>query len=213
MTDWWIADSHEGFLVAAMFFLLIGTLVGGATVAGAEWRHNTITTLLTWEPRRLRLHGALSASAAILGFFISLVLQVIFLAAFLPAVFAHGTTDGAGASFWAGLAVAMTRTSAVTAAAALLAVALATLARNTAFAVIAVFAWMAVVENVIRGLEPALGRWLWGENLVTVLTWSQIEDNDAATTPLVALSILSAYCAALVAAGALSFSRRDIAGS
>ncbi|MEQ8719199.1 MAG: hypothetical protein RIE08_16435 [Acidimicrobiales bacterium] len=213
MTDWWIAESHEGYLALAMFFLLLGALVAGATVAGAEWRHNTVTTLLTWEPRRLRLHGSLSAAAAILGFVISLVLQVVFLAAFLPAVIAHGTSEGTDGSFWAGLVVAMTRTSAVTAAAAVLAVALATLARNTAFAVIAVFAWMAVIENVVRSVEPPLGRWLWGENLVTVLTWSRIDDNDAGTPPLLALAVLSTYCAAIVVAGAVTFSRRDVAGS
>lgn len=213
MTDWWIAESHEGYLAVGMFFLLLGALVAGATVAGAEWRHNTVTTVLTWEPRRLRLHGSLCAVAAIVGFVVSLMLQVVLLAAFVPAVVAHGTTEGADVSFWVGLVVAMTRTSAITAVAAVLAVALATLARNTAFAVIAVLAWMAVVENVIRSLEPSLGRWLWGENLVTVLTWSRLEDNDAATAPPVAFAVLFAYCAVIVAAGALSFSRRDVAGS
>ena len=213
MTDWWIADANEGFLILAVFFLLMGGLIGGATVAGGEWRHGTITTLLTWEPRRLRLHVARSVSAAILGFVISFGLQILFLASFLPSVFAHGTTDGVNGSFWAGLVVAMTRSSALTAGAVVLAIALATLARNTAFAVIAVFVWMAVIENLIRGLRPSLAPWLWGENLGTVMTWDQLPDVEFTRGPLVASLTLIAYCGVLVAFGTVSFQRRDIAAS
>jgi hypothetical protein len=213
MTEWWIADANEGFLIVAVFFLLMGGLIGGATVAGGEWRHGTVTTLLTWEPRRLRLHAARSASAAILAFVISFGLQILFLASFLPAVFAHGTTEGVDGSFWAGLVVAMTRSSALTAGAALLAVALATLGRNTAFAVITVFAWMVVVENLVRGLRPSLSRWLWGENLGTVMTWGQLPDADFTRGPLVALLTLLAYGGAVVAVATVSFQRRDIAAA
>ena len=95
-------------------------------------------------------------SAGILAFVISLLLQVAFLASFLPAVLANGTTAGADADWWLQLLEAMTRVSLLTAGAAVLAVALATLGRNTAFALAAVFAWFAVVEGVLRGLEPSL---------------------------------------------------------
>lgn len=211
MTDWWIADSSEGFLALAMFFLLLGGFFGGATVAGGEWRAGTVTTLLTWEPRRLRLHGARSAAAAMLAFAISFALQVLFLASFLPSVFVHGTTDGVDGSFWAGLVVAMARTSALTAGSAVLAIALATAARNTAFAVITVFAWMAVVETLVRALRPSLAPWLWAENLGTVMTWSQLPDTGFTRAPLTALATLLSYCAVVVVAAAISFQRRDIA--
>jgi ABC-2 type transport system permease protein len=213
MTDWWIAQENEGFLIMATFFLLLGGFFGGATVAGAEWRHGTVTTLLTWEPRRLRLHSARTASAAILAFVISFALQIVFLASFLPAVFTNGTTDGVNGSFWTELIIAMARTSALTAAAAMLAVALATLARNTAFAVIAVFGWMAVIENLVRSLRPSLSSWLWGENLATVMTWGQLPDVDFTRGPVMALLTLTTYLAVLVGAAAWSFQRRDLAGA
>lgn len=213
MTDWWIANANEGYLAAAMFFLVLGAFFGGATVAGGEWRHGTVTTLLTWEPRRFRLHGARSAGAAILAFVISFVLQILFLASFLPSVFAHGTTQGVDGPFWLGLVVAMTRTSAITAVAAVLAVALATAARNTAFAVIAVFAWMTVVENLIRGLKPSFAQWLWAENIGTVMTWSQLEDVEFTRGPLVAVATLLTYCAVLIGAATISFHRRDLAAA
>ena len=163
LTDWWVSGSADGQLGIAFFCLLLGGLFGGATVAGAEWRYGTVTTVLTWEPRRLHLHFARTASAGILAFVIAFLIQVAFLASFLPAVLANGTTAGADADWWLELFVAMTRVSLLTAVAAVLGVALATLGRNTAFALITVFAWVAVVEGVARGLDAvaqgaALGR-------------------------------------------------------
>lgn len=213
MTDWWIADSNEGFLAVAMFFLFLGGFFGGATVAGGEWRAGTVTTVLTWEPRRLRLHTARSASGAILAFVISFTLQVIFLASFMPAVLLNGTTDGVDGSFWAGLAVVMIRTSAITAASAVLAIALATAGRNTAFAVITMFAWLVVVEGLIRGLKPSLSRWLWGENLGTVMTWAQLETGEFARGPVLASATLFVYCTVIIGLAAWSFQRRDVAAT
>jgi hypothetical protein len=213
MSEWWIADANEGFLAVAMFFLFLGGFFGGATVAGAEWRAGTITTVLTWEPRRLRLHSARTASGFILAFVISFALQVVFLASFLPSVFLNGTTDGVGGAFWNGLAIAMVRTSAITAVAAALAIALATAARNTAFAVISMFTWLIVVENLVRGLKPSLERWLWAENLGTVMTWDQLQDVDFARGPVIASVTLLTYCAIVVGLAAISFQRRDIAGA
>jgi hypothetical protein len=213
MMEWWIADANEGFLAVAMFFLFLGGFFGGATVAGGEWRAGTMTTVLTWEPRRLRLHSARTASAAILAFAISFALQVVFLASFLPSVFVNGTTEGVDGSFWIGLSIAMIRTSAITAVAAALAIALATASRNTAFAVISMFTWLIVVENLIRGLKPSLSRWLWAENLGTVMTWAQLDDVDFARGPLIASVTLLTYCALVVGLAAASFQRRDIAAA
>jgi hypothetical protein len=214
LAEWWVAGSGgDGILGVAFFFLLLGGLFGGATVAGAEWRFGTTTTLLTWEPRRLRLHGARTASAGILAFVISYVLQILFLAAFLPSVFAHGTTAGTDADWWLGLLGAMARVSLLTAVAAVLAVALATIGRNTAFALITVFAWLAVAENLVRGLKPSLQPWLWGENLAIVFTWAQLEDEDFTRSPTLALLTVLAYIAMVAVIGAATFHRRDIAAS
>ncbi len=211
MTNWWIADDHVGVLSVGMFFLFLGGFFGGATVAGAEWRSGTITTVLTWEPRRLRLHGARLCSGAILAFVISFGLQVVFLASFVPAVLVNGTTDGVDGSFWLSLVVVMARTSVITAAAAVLAMSLATAARNTAFAVIAMFAWIVVVEGLIRTLKPSLSGWLWGETVTTVVSWSRLDTVEVARSPLLAATTLAAYLAVIVGGAAISFRRRDIA--
>jgi ABC-2 type transport system permease protein len=211
--EWWDAGAHEGFLGIAMFLLLLGAFFGGATVAGGEWRANTVTTLLTWEPRRLRVHAARTASAAVLAFLISWMLQVVFLASFLPAVLAHGTAAGADGEFWWDLALAITRTSIVTAGAAVLGVSLATAARSTAFAVISVFAWVAVIEQLVRAVRPASARWLWGENLGTILTWHQLPDVDFARGPALAAATLLVYAGVIAGLAALSFQRRDVTGA
>lgn len=214
MAEWWVAGSGgDGILGVGFFFLLLGGLFGGATVAGAEWRFGTVTTVLTWEPRRLRLHGARTASAGILAFVISYVLQVLFLAAFLPAAFANGTTAGTDADWWLALVGAMARVSLLTAVAAVLAVALATIGRNTAFALITVFAWLAVAENLVRGLKPSLQPWLWGENLAIVFTWAQLEDQDFTRSPTLALLTVLTYIGIVAAIGAATFHRRDIAAA
>jgi hypothetical protein len=213
MTEWWIADANEGFLAVAMFFLFLGAFFGGATVAGGEWRAGTITTVLTWEPRRLHFHAARTSSAAILSFVISFGLQMLFLGSFLPAVFLNGTTEGADVSFWTALVVVMIRTSVLSAGAAVLAIALATVGRNTAFALIVMFTWLIVIEGLIRGLKPSLSEWLWAENIGTVMTWGGIDNPDLSRGPVMASATLFVYCATIVGVAAASFHRRDIAAA
>ncbi len=213
MAQWWVADEADGVLALGMFFLVVGAFFGGATVAGAEWRAGTVTAVLTWEPRRVRLHAARAASAAVLAFVVSLVLQAVFLAAFLPAVFVNGTTAGTDGSFWLALVLVIARTSVITSVAAVLALSLATVGRNTAFAVITMFAWVVVVEGLIRGLRPSLSRWLWAENLAIVMTWSPLDDVDVARGPALAAATLLVYVGAVVGLAAVAFARRDVVGA
>jgi hypothetical protein len=213
LTDWWVVGTGDGMLTLGFFFLLLGGLFGGATVAGMEWRSGTVTTALTWEPRRLRLHSARTASAAILAFVVSFLLQVVFLASFVPAVVANGSAAGADGGWWLSLLGAMGRASLLTAAVATLAVALATLGRNTSFALVAVFAWVAVVETLLRAVEPSVRPWLWGENLAVGYTWAQLDDAGFTRSPTVALVTMLVYVAAIAVSGAVIFHRRDIASA
>jgi hypothetical protein len=213
LTSWWIAAKPDGTVLMASFFLLLGGMFGGASVAGAEWRAGTVTTVLTWEPRRVRLNLARTAACGILAFVIALGLQVIFLASFLPAVLAHGSTAGADGAWWWSLALVITRTALLTAIAATLGVALATLGRNTAFALAAVFAWIAVIENLIRGLRPGWAPYLWAENIGTYVAWNQLDGANFTRGPLLALGTIVVYAAVIVAAATAAFQRRDIAGS
>jgi hypothetical protein len=211
MRDWWIPGSGEGTVVISFLFLILGGFFGGASVAGAEWRAGTVTTVLSWEPRRVRLHLTRTAACAILAALISLALQTIFLASLLPAVLVHGSRAGVDAAWLSSLALGMLRSSLLTAIAAMLGVALATLGRNTAFAIVTVFTWLAVIEGVVRGLKPGLARYLWGENIATVLPWSQLDHVDFRRGPVVALATVALYVTVITVVATIVFRRRDIA--
>ncbi len=211
LAHWWVAHQYDGIVLIPAFFLLLGGMFGGAAVAGAEWRSNTITTVLTWEPRRVRLHLARTAACAVLAFVIALCLQILFLAALLPAVFGNGTTAGVDRQWWLSLATVVGRTALLTSIAASLAVALATLGRNTAFALGVVFAWFAVIENLIRGLRPKWTPYLWGENIGSVVQWRP-DGGEFHRAPLLALVTIGVYAAVLITAATVAFQRRDIAG-
>src|SRR5918994_2568193 len=115
MVSWWGGGGEDSFLLTAALFLVVGAAICGASVAGAEWRAGTITTALTWEPSRRRLHAARMASAAILAFAIGFALEVVFLAAAVPAVVLNGDAYGIGGGWWAGLVLAMSRVALITA--------------------------------------------------------------------------------------------------
>ena len=213
MHDWWIPGGDDSVLSITFFFLLLFAFFAGASVAGAEWRAGTVATVLTWEPRRLRVHLCRTAACGTLAALIAFTLQAIFLGALLPAVLAHGSTAGIDGAWWASLVLAMLRASFLTALAAMLGVAFATLGRNTAFAVLALFAWVAILEGIVRGLKPGWAQYLWGENIATSITWAQLQDVDFHRGPVVALVTVVVYFAVLIALGTLSFTRRDIAGA
>src|SRR5689334_15324542 len=45
LRDWWISGGDDGAVTIASLFLLLGGVIGGATVAGAEWRAGTVATV------------------------------------------------------------------------------------------------------------------------------------------------------------------------
>jgi hypothetical protein len=212
MTSWWMPGNGDGWISACAFFLAIGGMIGGASVAGAEWRAGTVGTVLTWEPRRARLLTARMGAAGILAALIATLLQLVSLALLLPAVLVNGTTAGADGGWWLGLAAAVVRSSLLTALAAVLALSIANIGRNTAAALTAITGWLLVGEGLIRGLKPSWARHLLAENLGTVLTWAPLDHDLAGHTPSRALATLLAYTAIPVIAAIAIFRRRDLVG-
>jgi hypothetical protein len=212
LVEWWVQGEDSLALTAALF-LLIGGFLCGAAVVGAEWRAGTVTTVLTWEPRRVRLAVARVGACGICAFLIAVALQAVFFAALLLAVLVNGSTDGTTAGWWMSFALVVVRTAGLTAIAAILGAALATIGRNTAFALGVVFGWLAVVEGLIRGLRPGWAGYLWGENVAIVVPWAGLQNVEFQRDPAVALATVLAYTAVLVVVAAVLFARRDIAGS
>jgi len=213
MADWWIAESGDSILLISAIPLLIGGILGGASVAGAEWRAGTVSTILTWEPRRLRLHMARTASALALAAAIAFLLQALFLAAAVPAVLAHGSTAGVDGPWAVALLAGMGRIALLTGGAAVVGVSLATMGRSSTFALGVVFGWMAVGESLVRGLKPGLRHLLIGENVAIAISWAPLEGTDFSRSGVVAMVTLAVYFGVTAFAAAALFTRRDIAGA
>jgi len=211
LEEWWVDDG--GILVLGALLLPLGGLIGGASVAGAEWKAGTIVTVLTWEPRRVRVHAARTAAAAVCAAVLAFALQLVLEAALLPAVLVNGTTAGVDGGWFVSVAGLMARISLVTALAAAVGVGLATLGRNTAAALAVAWGWMVIGENAIRAYKPSLGEHLLGNNAGAVLTWDTISGADFRRGPGAALATLVLYAAVVVAVAAWRFHRQDVVGA
>jgi ABC-type transport system involved in multi-copper enzyme maturation permease subunit len=191
------------------FAISLGWLLG-ASLVGAEWHAGTMATLLTWEPRRLRVLLAKLVAAGALAFTLAVALQLLLGFALLPAGLMRGTLEGIDADWLRSLGGVGLRVAAVSGAGALMGLSLATIGRNTAAALGVAFGYFAILENAIRGLRPRWTPWLLGDNIVVVIT------NQPHNLPLVdhstmgAATLLTCYTLALVAVAMATFRRRDI---
>jgi ABC-type transport system involved in multi-copper enzyme maturation permease subunit len=191
------------------FAILLGWLLG-ASLVGAEWHTGTMATLLTWEPRRVRVLLAKLVAAGALACTLAVLLQLLLGAALLPAGLLRGTTEGIDAGWMRSLSGVGLRVAAVSIVGALIGFSIAAISRNTAAALGIAFGYFAVVENAIRGLRPHWTPWLLGDNVAVVIT------NQPQNFPLVdrstlgAATLVACYALALVIVAVATFRRRDI---
>lgn len=209
LTDLWPADGDPPSLAVASVFLVIGGLLGGASMVGADWRSGTMATLLTWEPRRERVALAKLAAAGLLAWGIAMALLVLLVLLLVPAA---STTEGADGEWLRVLAGGIFRTGAMTAMAAVVGGSIAMVGRNTAAAFAVAFAYLMIGENVVRAWKPWLRSWLLGENGTIFLLGRGFDDveflfgrsfGEAALT-------LTAYTVALAGVAVASLRARDI---
>jgi hypothetical protein len=215
LTDLWPEDEDEGdgpLLVVPIVFLAIGGLLGGASMVGAEWRAGTVATLLTWEPRRVRVAVAKLVAAGLLAFLIALVLLTVFSLAMVPAAL-RGSTDGADAGWFAGLLAGMLRGGLLTALAATFGAAVAMVGRNTAAALGVAYVYLIIGENIVRAWKPRLTRWLIGENAATFLLGGAPDEAPFRRGAGLAVLTIVVYVGLAAAAAVATFRTRDIAST
>jgi hypothetical protein len=109
-----------------------------------------------------------------------------------------------------GFGAALVRISLLAGATTALGAALTFIARNTAGAVIAVWAWMIIVENLVRAHRPNLAHYLLSENLIRVIGWADADGSPVHRGPSVAAVTVVAYLAVVVTVSAVHFRRADI---
>lgn len=189
--------------------LIIAGWLLGASFIGADWRAGTITTLLTWEPRRARVIVAKVLACAVFVFALAMALQTVLGGVLsLDAVF-RGTTEGVDASWWREAGGVAVRAATLTAVASVVGFAVASIGRNTAAALGAGFAYIAVIENLVRGLRPGWQRWLFTDNAAVFITGGNVSFTFELTM-LQALVLLAVYAAVLFTVSVVMFRSRDV---
>jgi ABC-type transport system involved in multi-copper enzyme maturation permease subunit len=196
---------HSAFLV------VIGGLLLGASFVGAEWHAGTMTTLLTWEPRRLRVLVTKAAVAAVCVFVLMVLLLAVLAGVLTLVAVTRGVTSGVGDHLWRSVGGTTLRIAACAAAGSLVGFAIAMIARNTAAAVGIGFAYLGIVEGLIRGLRPGWQHFLLGENIAVVITGGDQGIMRVPVTLTRAAVTVAVWAAVLVAVAAVSFRARDVA--
>jgi hypothetical protein len=137
--------------------LVLAAFLFGASLLGADYTSRSLTTLLTWEPRRARLLFSRAATCAAVAFVASFAAMALLLSALVPAALAHGTGHGTA---YASLAALATRSALLAAAACAIGVSCAAIGRSTTAAVIGALVYVAVIERAVVTVAPDVGRWL-----------------------------------------------------
>ena len=190
-------------------FLLMG-LLGGASFVGAEYKAGTTTTLLTWEPRRVRVMTAKLLAAAIVAALSYVALQVVLGASLLPVVRIRGADTGLDSEFYRLVGGLLLRGGLLTGVCAVLGASIAALGRNTTAAVAVVLGYIAVAEPILRGLRPGWAPWFLIENIVIVVSGGAQSVPHTSRSAASALILVVLYVGAVAAVAVGVFRRRDV---
>lgn len=229
--EWFIhtaPELHEsfGYQLAAFGLLpLLAALVVGATFTAAEMSTGSVSTWLSFEPRRLRVYASKLLAVA-LGIVPVTVLSLAVVVLGTWAINAQvGLADGMTAAVWTAVGQAALRIGALAVLAAVVAAALGILFRHTA-AVLGVVIGYGVVETiagqVVQQAQPwlvsmNLGGWIQGGTTYYVerctleaegMMCDYVDRLLPLTHSVIYLLVLGAV---VVGIGALVFRRRDAA--
>lgn len=148
----------------SVILALVGFLVG-ASFVGAEWSAGTMGSLLTWEPRRLRVLAAKGLALAIGLSVVGVVLLGSFLAGAYGVAEWRGSTAGATSGFLMATLLTVSRGVALGVGAALGGFAVAGTLRSTSAALGLGFAYFVGAEIVLRNAWKGSPAWLLTSNV------------------------------------------------
>jgi ABC-2 type transport system permease protein len=219
----WLRDLPEILLGIATFVILIGAWLG-ASLAGADWTSNTMTTLLTWEPRRARVLLIRGLVVAVAVAAVTLFLQAAFSGVFALVAELFGSTAFSGPGLWSDVAAAAARVSAMAAGIGLVAYAIAMIGRSTVASLGVLFGYLVLVEGVIAGFRQSIQPWLLVRAAGVVVSETPMlsyqDTTMASSSPFaqehVVLSVngawmlVGAYVVGLLLVALLAFHRRDV---
>jgi ABC-2 type transport system permease protein len=190
--------------------MIILLLVIGASFIGAEWHGGTVATLLVWEPRRFRVFIAKALALALFAFVAAVLVQALLAATLAPAAVFRGTTGGADAAWYRQVIGLGVRGAVAGTVAALIGFAIASLGRNTAAALGVAFAYLIVLEPIVRGLRQKWQPWLLYDNLVTFIQGHAADFTRYPRSLTGAAVMITLYTVGMGAIATLVFQRRDV---
>lgn len=204
-----LTSLSDVFLGTSLIIVIVGWVLG-ASFVGAEWHAGTMTTLLTWEPRRGRVIAAKAVAALVSVFVLSIAIETVLGAVLALDALTRGTTAGADGAW-------LVETLGVALRAALLATfgagvgfGFAAVGRNTAAALGVGFGYVVIVENLVRGLRPQWIEWLVSENAGRFLLARPLDFPSLERSTLGAGLYLAAAALLVVLAAAVVFRTRDV---
>lgn len=182
-------------------FILVLAIVG---ITG-EWRHRTITSTLLAAPDRLRFLLAKTIAFAVAGALLSIAIAVAIAVLGLAILSARGLpTPPAG-----DIVSLAARNAVVAAVLGAFGVGVGALVRNQPVAIVGIFVVALIVEPLLLGLAPSVGR--FGPIIALPNGFTDVStDNEDFFSPLPALGLMIVWVAALFAAGAALLARRDL---
>jgi ABC-2 type transport system permease protein len=217
-----LSDAVDVIQHSGTFTVLLGVVLG-ASLMGADWSAGTMTTLLTWEPRRIRVFLTRALVVAIVVTVVTVVLQALLLGAFSLAVAFRGTTVGSPPGLLNDVVQSVVRVSAVAVAFGLVAMAVATVGRSTVAAVGVLFGYLVLFEGVIAGFRPSIQDRLLVRAAGVVISQQPIFDQSESFNsslsnqlPRVLLGlaeawvVVAAYVVVLMVLALLVFRSRDV---
>ena len=190
--------------------VIIGWLIG-ASMIGADWQSRTLTTLLTWEPRRMRVLMTKALACVIGAAAFTLLAQGLLSAALLPSALWHGTTAGTDGEWVRSVFGVLGRGTLLVGVATVIGFAVASIGRNTAAALGIGFAYIVVVENVAGSFLEGLRRWLLLGNAIVLVSGENSGGGVPGRSVVVAALFLTAVAGGLLLAASALFARRDVA--
>jgi ABC-2 type transport system permease protein len=182
----------------ALFAALIGVMA-----ITSEFRHGTIRPTFVVTPGRMRVLGAKVLASLLMGIVFG------FVAIGLSFGIGYAILSGRGISLALGggdILWLVFGTPAITAAWAALGVGVGALVRNQVAAVIGLIVWAMVIDNLLRGLVPRIG----GYTPVGASAAVVSDPSDYVLSLASGGSLLVAYVALALAAGAVLLGRRDV---
>jgi ABC-2 type transport system permease protein len=181
-----------------------------------------MTTLLTWEPRRIRVLLTRAVVVLLVAFVITVGLQAIFSAVFWLGASTRGTTAFSPSGVWSDVGLTMLRTSVVGTGFALIALSIAMIGRSTVSSLGALFGYLILFEGVIAGFRPSIQGWLLVRAGIVVVSQTPIYGYGrnfsyaSSTEPNILMSVARAdavvgvYVLVLLVLALVVFRRRDV---